>query len=67
MKSSEFIPSFNKNFCTPPWLIQVRAIVAPSTGSEIRYKASAGTAIAEAWRPWRGYAVFKLWLSLETP
>ncbi len=26
----------------------------------------AGTAIAEAWRPWRGYAVFKLWLSLET-
>ena len=28
---------------------------------------AAGTAIAEAWRPWRGYAVFKLWLSLETP
>ena len=26
---------------------------------------AAGTAIAEAWRPWRGYAVFKLWLSLE--
>ena len=24
-------------------------------------------AIAEAWRPWRGYAVFKLWLSLELP
>ena len=28
---------------------------------------AAGTAIAEAWRPWRGYAVFKLWLSLEHP
>ncbi len=28
---------------------------------------AAGTAIAEAWRPWRGYAVFKLWHSLETP
>jgi len=28
--------------------------------------AAAGSAIAEAWRPWRGYAVFKLWLSLET-
>ncbi len=28
---------------------------------------SAATARAEAWRPWRGYAVFKLWLSLETP
>jgi AraC family transcriptional regulator of adaptative response / DNA-3-methyladenine glycosylase II len=28
---------------------------------------AAGTAIAEAWRPWRGYAVFKLWLSLENP
>ena len=28
---------------------------------------AAGTAIAEAWRPWRGYAVFKLWLSLESP
>jgi AraC family transcriptional regulator of adaptative response / DNA-3-methyladenine glycosylase II len=27
----------------------------------------AGAAIAEAWRPWRGYAVFKLWHSLETP
>lgn len=26
---------------------------------------AAGTALAEAWRPWRGYAVFKLWLSLE--
>ncbi len=26
----------------------------------------AGAAIAEAWRPWRGYAVFKLWHSLET-
>jgi AraC family transcriptional regulator of adaptative response / DNA-3-methyladenine glycosylase II len=26
---------------------------------------AAGTAAAEAWRPWRGYAVFKLWLSLE--
>jgi AraC family transcriptional regulator of adaptative response / DNA-3-methyladenine glycosylase II len=28
---------------------------------------AAGTLAAEAWRPWRGYAVFKLWLSLETP
>ena len=28
---------------------------------------AAGSAIAEAWRPWRGYAVFKLWLSLEVP
>jgi AraC family transcriptional regulator of adaptative response / DNA-3-methyladenine glycosylase II len=28
---------------------------------------AAGIAIAEAWRPWRGYAVFKLWLSLEEP
>ena len=28
---------------------------------------AAGTTIAEAWRPWRGYAVFKLWLSLEHP
>ena len=28
---------------------------------------AAGAAIAEAWRPWRGYAVFKLWLSLEHP
>jgi AraC family transcriptional regulator of adaptative response / DNA-3-methyladenine glycosylase II len=28
---------------------------------------AAATALAEAWRPWRGYAVFKLWLSLETP
>ena len=27
----------------------------------------AGAATAEAWRPWRGYAVFKLWLSLEHP
>ncbi len=27
---------------------------------------AAGTAIAEAWRPWRGYAVFKLWHSLES-
>ena len=26
---------------------------------------AAATAQAEAWRPWRGYAVFKLWLSLE--
>jgi AraC family transcriptional regulator of adaptative response / DNA-3-methyladenine glycosylase II len=26
---------------------------------------AAGTAMAEAWRPWRGYAVFKLWLNLE--
>ncbi|OYU74035.1 MAG: hypothetical protein CFE45_35785 [Burkholderiales bacterium PBB5] len=26
---------------------------------------AAGTAAAEAWRPWRGYAVFKLWLTLE--
>jgi AraC family transcriptional regulator of adaptative response / DNA-3-methyladenine glycosylase II len=28
---------------------------------------AAGTAMAEAWRPWRGYAVFKLWQTLETP
>ncbi len=28
---------------------------------------AAGIAAAEAWRPWRGYAVFKLWLALETP
>jgi AraC family transcriptional regulator, regulatory protein of adaptative response / DNA-3-methyladenine glycosylase II len=28
---------------------------------------AAGAAMAEAWRPWRGYAVFKLWLSLEHP
>jgi len=27
---------------------------------------AAATAQAEAWRPWRGYAVFKLWLSLES-
>ena len=27
---------------------------------------AAAAALAEAWRPWRGYAVFKLWLSLET-
>ena len=27
---------------------------------------AAATAQADAWRPWRGYAVFKLWLSLET-
>ena len=27
----------------------------------------AASALAEAWRPWRGYAVFKLWLSLESP
>ena len=26
---------------------------------------AAAAAQAEAWRPWRGYAVFKLWLSLE--
>jgi 3-methyladenine DNA glycosylase/8-oxoguanine DNA glycosylase len=26
---------------------------------------AAGSAAAEAWRPWRGYAVFKLWLTLE--
>ena len=29
--------------------------------------AAAAQARAEAWRPWRGYAVFKLWLSLESP
>ncbi len=28
---------------------------------------AAGLAAAEAWRPWRGYAVFKLWLALEHP
>lgn len=28
---------------------------------------AAGTAIAEAWRPWRGYAVIKLWLNQEDP
>lgn len=28
---------------------------------------AAASARAEAWRPWRGYAVFKLWLSLEHP
>ncbi|MDH4392188.1 MAG: Ada metal-binding domain-containing protein [Aquabacterium sp.] len=27
----------------------------------------AGAAIAEAWRPWRGYAVIKLWLNQEDP
>jgi AraC family transcriptional regulator of adaptative response / DNA-3-methyladenine glycosylase II len=28
---------------------------------------AATTAQAEAWRPWRGYAVFKLWRDLEDP
>lgn len=32
----------------------------------VRRDISAATAQAEAWRPWRGYAVFKLWLSLES-
>jgi AraC family transcriptional regulator of adaptative response / DNA-3-methyladenine glycosylase II len=27
----------------------------------------AATALAEAWRPWRSYAVMRLWHSLETP
>jgi hypothetical protein len=36
MKSSLFMPSLSRNFCTPPCEIQVRAMVAPSTGSEIR-------------------------------
>ena len=26
-----------------------------------------GSARAEAWRPWRSYALMTLWLSLETP
>jgi AraC family transcriptional regulator of adaptative response / DNA-3-methyladenine glycosylase II len=25
------------------------------------------SARAEAWRPWRGYAVFRLWRNLESP
>ena len=27
----------------------------------------AADAIAQAWRPWRSYAVLRLWNSLETP
>ncbi len=32
MKSGLFMPSLSRNFCTPPCEIQVRAMVAPSTG-----------------------------------
>ena len=39
----------------------LKALGQPSDARDI----AAGTAAAEAWRPWRGYAVFKLWLSLE--
>ena len=44
-------------------------MATPATGARpaATRDPAAGTAIAEAWRPWRGYAVFKLWLSLETP
>lgn len=41
----------------------LKALGQPAGGRD----AAAGSAIAEAWRPWRGYAVFKLWLSLEAP
>lgn len=39
----------------------LKALGQPTGARDI----AAGTAAAEAWRPWRGYAVFKLWLSLE--
>jgi AraC family transcriptional regulator of adaptative response / DNA-3-methyladenine glycosylase II len=39
----------------------LKALGQPAGARDI----AAGTAAAEAWRPWRGYAVFKLWLSLE--
>ena len=39
----------------------LKALGQPTGSRDI----AAGTALAEAWRPWRGYAVFKLWLSLE--
>jgi AraC family transcriptional regulator of adaptative response / DNA-3-methyladenine glycosylase II len=29
-------------------------------------ESSIATALAEAWRPWRAYAVMRLWQSLET-
>jgi len=41
----------------------LKALGQPAGGPD----AAAGATLAEAWRPWRGYAVFKLWLSLETP
>jgi AraC family transcriptional regulator of adaptative response / DNA-3-methyladenine glycosylase II len=34
----------------------------PLTGAR---DAKAATALAEQWRPWRGYAVMRLWHSLE--
>ncbi len=39
--------------------------LAPATGG--RRDAAAATRLAEAWRPWRGYAVIALWQTLETP
>ena len=39
----------------------LKALGQPTGARDI----AAGTALAEVWRPWRGYAVFKLWLSLE--
>jgi len=45
--------------------IGVLNALLPLTGG--RRDAAAATALAEAWRPWRAYAVMRLWLALETP
>lgn len=45
--------------------IGVLNALLPHTGG--RRDAAAATALAEAWRPWRAYAVMQLWLRLETP
>jgi AraC family transcriptional regulator of adaptative response / DNA-3-methyladenine glycosylase II len=39
--------------------------LVPATGG--RRDATAATRLAEAWRPWRGYAVIALWQTLENP
>ncbi len=44
--------------------VGVLAALAPQLGGR---DAAAATRLAEAWRPWRGYAVIALWQTLQTP
>ena len=45
--------------------IAVLNALRPLTGGQ--RSVPQATALAEAWRPWRAYAVMRLWRSLETP